>query len=326
MTNDTSGTAGEDIPTSAVLESAGRAAEPMRRLNHVVCFGIGLVAALLGLLPWLASGMRLPLQNLWATNTLPEAMPVALLPLSQYSTTLIPGLLITGAGAAGLVARLLRPRLARRGTVLITVAVFLVFAIAGVQASIVVADGLERSDAAEFYLTALMAVTIISITMAVLVLLLAARAPVPGATIALSVAAIAAGIWLNSLLAPFGSTPSEATMWLLGLARWVPAILVGFAIAWCGVRSVGRIAAVLVSLVALWIGPAAITAVSAATGTRVLLQYPSEMLDYGIGVFSMAAGLPELVLPPILVALTVAVLTVLASRLVRRLNQRVVTR
>ena len=34
---------------------------------------IGVGAALVGLLPWIITGMRLPLQNLWASSTLPGA-------------------------------------------------------------------------------------------------------------------------------------------------------------------------------------------------------------------------------------------------------------
>jgi hypothetical protein len=63
------------------------------------------VAALVGLLPWLITGIRRPLQNLRATSTSPESMPVALLPFSQYALTLIVGLIVTGSAIAGVVAR-----------------------------------------------------------------------------------------------------------------------------------------------------------------------------------------------------------------------------
>jgi hypothetical protein len=315
MTDRAHGSAGSDTESPDAARPDGAESRPT--LNLLTCFGVGIAAALLGLLPWILTGMRLPLQNLWATGTAPEAMPIAFLPLSQYATTVIPGLLVTGAAAAGLAARALRPRLPRRGAMVVALAVLLVDAIAGVQSSIVVADGLERSNAAAFYLTALVIVILVSIAMALVVLLLVARAPVPGATIALSVAALAAGMWLDALIAPAGTVPTQTTMLLLGIARWVPAVLVGLAIGWCGVRSAGRIAAVVVSLVALWIGPAAITAVSAAAGARILLRYPAEMLDYGMGVLTMAATLPELVLPPLIVAVVVGALLMVVRHVVR---------
>jgi hypothetical protein len=198
---------------------------------------------------------------------------------------------------------------------LIALGVLLGQAVAGVQTSITVANGVERSGRAGLYLAALAAVVILAIGIGILVLLLVARAPVPGATIGLSIAALAAGIWVNSLVAPFAAVPTETTSMLLGLTRWVPAILTGLAIAWCGVRTMGRGVAVGVSLLILWLGAAAITAVSAAAGTRILAKYPLEMLDYGVGVFNMAMGIPELVLPPLLVALAVGVVGFFVLRL-----------
>jgi hypothetical protein len=48
--------------------------------------------------------MRLPLQNLWGTNLLPEEMPIVLLPFSQYAITVLAGTVIVGSVTAGLVA------------------------------------------------------------------------------------------------------------------------------------------------------------------------------------------------------------------------------
>ena len=187
------------------------------------------------------------------------------------------------------------------------------------QASVVVANGLESSGPAKFYLLAVITVVLVSLAMAVTVLLLAGRAPVPGATIALVIAALAVGIWLSALITPFGTIPTdEATYGFRQVAHvvagWVPPILAGVALGWCGVSTVGRSLAVLGGLLVLWIGPLATTAVSAATGTRILLQYPAEMLDYGLGVFRMALGMPELVLQRILVAIAVAVVWMLGRR------------
>jgi hypothetical protein len=305
------------------VESQPRADVARSRLGYVSCFAIGMLAAVVGLLPWLFTGMRLPLQNLWATPAAPEAMPLALLPLSQYTVTLIPGLLVTGAAIAGLVMRITRTRQPRLGAMLIALGVLFVDTIAGVQASVVVANGLEQSAPADFYLLALIVVVLVSLAMAVAVLLLIGRAPVPGATIGMVVAALAVGIWLSALITPFGSPPTadEATFWFRQVAHqvagWVPPILAGIALGWCGVRTVGRVLAVVAGLALLWIGPVATTAVSAATGTRILLQYPAEMLDYGLGVFRMALVMPELVLQPILIAIVVAVVWMVVRQVLR---------
>ena len=60
---------------------------------------------------------------------------------------------------------------------------------------------------------------------------------------------------------------------------------------------------------------------SAAIGTRVLAPYPAEMLDYGLGVFRMAIGMPELWLPPVLLAASIALIGLVGRRSVdKRLN------
>ncbi|WP_210479471.1 hypothetical protein [Naasia sp. SYSU D00948] len=286
-----------------------------RPLGPTALLAIGVGAGLLGLVPWLLTGMRLPLQNLWAESTAADAMPIALLPLSQYAVTLIAGLVVTGSAVAGLVARSARAR----GSVLWpALGVLLVHAVAGVQSAVVVGDGVEQSARGRLYLAAVVGVVVLSIAIGLAVLLLEARAPVPGAAVGFAVGALAAGIWLNGLVAPFGSLPPAGAYELLALTNWVPPILVGLAVAWCGVRSLSRIAGAVGALLVLWVGAAAIPAVSAAAGTRVLAAHPLEMLDYGLGVFLLRLGMPELVLPPLAVAVVVA----LAGSVVLRRRRR----
>lgn len=57
--------------------------------------------------PWVG-GARLPLQNLWHEQTMPDDMPFALLPLSQYYAISIFGMVVLGGVLAGLVVRMLR--------------------------------------------------------------------------------------------------------------------------------------------------------------------------------------------------------------------------
>ncbi len=64
-------------------------------------FAIGVGGGVLGILPWLIGGGILPLQNLWASATMPEDMPFVLLPLSQYFVTLLFSLLLLGGVFAG---------------------------------------------------------------------------------------------------------------------------------------------------------------------------------------------------------------------------------
>ncbi|WP_448811671.1 hypothetical protein [Agromyces bauzanensis] len=279
---------------------------------------IGVASAAVGLLPWLITGMRLPLQNLWETDVLPDRYPLVLLPFSQYAITLIVALIVTGAAIAGIVARATRARLPRFGTAAILIGVLAVQVIATAQTSVVVGGGLQQRGESALYLTALIAGTSFAILMGVLVMLLIARAPKAGAVIGLSIAAVAFGPWINSLVVPFGTAATTEIGWLLDITRWIPTVLVGAAIAWGGLTTIGRILASAVGLLALWIGPALITAVTSAAGTRVLAGHPAEMLDYGVDVFSMALLIPSLALPPLLVAVAVASVGLIARMIVTR--------
>lgn len=279
---------------------------------------LGVAAAIAGLLPWLVTGMRLPLQNLWATETLPDRMPVVLLPFSQYSLTLIAALLVTGAAAAAIVARTTRRRQPRGGVVAVFVTVLATHVIAAAQTATVVRTGLDDRGASDLYFAAVLAVVVLAILVGAAVFWLIAVAPRAGALIGLSIAAILFGAWINGLLDPFATQPVEAISAILGLTRWVPPILVGVAIAWCGVGTIGRVIAAVSSLLLLWVAPALITGVTSAAGSRVLAGAPAEMLDQAARVTGMALFLPELALPPLIVAIIVAGLGLVVSARVRR--------
>ncbi|WP_243074029.1 hypothetical protein [Microbacterium sp. SS28] len=291
-----------------------------RRLLPIwVWFSIGAGGALVGLLPWLVTGARLPLQNLAADQST-TVTPFALLPFSQYFLATIVALLVVGAAAAGIAGRALGERRPRFGTAALVFGMLAVQLVAIVQSSVVTVASLERSTRTAVYAGAVVAVMIVSILVGLLVGLLIARAPVPGATIGLALAAIVSASWAGAALREVLLLgPNELVQVISFVLRWMPGLLVGCAIAWCGFRTGGRIAAVIVSLAALWIGPAFFTAVSAAAGTRVLAAYPREMADYAVQVFLMALTLPELVLPSLVVALVVGVAgSLLLDRLRRK--------
>ncbi|MFE5670156.1 hypothetical protein ACFQ58_00975 [Agromyces sp. NPDC056523] len=291
---------------------------PPRRIPWWVCLLVGIASAAIGLLPWLITGMRLPLQNLWATETLPEDMPVVLLPFSQYALTLIVAVIVTGAAVAGIAARAMGRRRPRFGAVLALVGLLAVQVIAVVQTSTVVASGLERRWESDLYLAALVGLAALSTLVGVLVMLLVAAAPRAGAVIGLSIAAVASVSWFTGLIVPFGSVQPTGLSPLLDLIRWIPPILVGAAIAWGGVNTVGRVIAALFGLVLLWIGPALITAVTMAAGSRALASDPPEMVQYALEVFRMALTTPSLVIPPLVVAVVVAAVGLVGRAVLRR--------
>lgn len=283
---------------------------------------IGVAAAIVGLLPWLVIGMRLPLQNLWAHETLPEQMPVVLLPFSQYTLTLTAALLVTGAAAAAIAARAARLRQPRGGLAAIFVGLLAAQGVAVAQTATVVRDGLADRVASDLYFAAVLTVIVLAILVGTTVFWLVALAPRAGALVGLSIAAILVGPWLNGLLRPFSTIPIDWVAAIVGSTRWVAPVLIGVAIAWCGIGSIGRVVAAAASLLLVWIAPAVITGVANAAGSRALADAPAEMLDYAVRVTRMALFLPELALPPVVVAVVVAAVGLAGRAVVHRRRDR----
>ncbi|MFC5501313.1 hypothetical protein ACFPJ4_03550 [Lysinimonas soli] len=289
-----------------------------RPLPSLVFLPIGVVSAIVGLLPWLVTGMRLPLQNLWATGALPAEMPIVLLPFSQYTLILLIALLLIGAATAGIAGRAVPAQHPGIALLALMGGVLLVQLIALIQTAATVSHGLRGGSQSTLYLVVVVGGAVISIVLGVALVALIARAPRPGALIGLSVAAVAFSSWLTGLFFPTGAvyTASPLTSLLSQATRYVPAVLIGIAIAWCGVRSVGRVIAAIASLLLLWVGMTAVIAVNNALGSRVLAHHPADMLDQAAGVFRSALVLPELWLPTVGLAVAVAAVGLVARRVI----------
>jgi hypothetical protein len=287
-------------------------------LRSPVFLAIGAGAAIVGLLPWLITGARLPLQNLWAADTLPGQMPIALLPFSQYSVTALVAVILIGSTIAGIAGRSVAGRHPGLALLALMGGVLLVQLIALVQTAVTVSNGLSVRPEATAYLAGLAGGTVAAILLGIGLLALIARAPKAGALIGLSVAAIAFGSWLDALFFPITgiATSSPLTNALIEVVRFIPAVLIGVAIAWCGVATVGRVIAAILSLALLWVGPTVVTAVTAALGSRVLAHDPRAMVDYAVGVFRSVLGMPELWLPVVGVAVVVGAVGVVGVRVV----------
>ncbi|NAZ75728.1 hypothetical protein GTQ99_09925 [Kineococcus sp. T13] len=282
------------------------AADLLRRTSLLTWAGLGALTALTALLPWLATGARLPLQNLWREPTSPADMPRVLLPFSQYALTQLLSLLVTGHALAGLLARLLarttRLRWPRRSVLALAAGVLGVQLLAAAQTTLTVAGGLSARPASALYLAALLAALSIALAVGLLVLRLLLAASRAAVVVGVSLSAVLGASWLSSLLTPFTTAGGAAASG----QHWLPAVLVGAVIAWSGVRSAGRVLAAAGGLALLWVLPAALTAVTSAAGFRLLLPHPRELAGYGAQVFQAALLTPGLVLPPLLLALVVA--------------------
>lgn len=310
-----------ELDESAALPTSGDAGS-VRPLPGWLFLLIGVGSAIFGLMPWLITGLRLPLQNLWAADALPEDMPLVLLPFSQYHLSLIVALIVIGSATAGVIARAIRDRTSRGALGVTTLGVAVVDLVAVVQTAAVVGGGLRDDPMSSLYLTALAACAGTAVVLGLGVLWLIARAPRGGAVIGLTIPALLSSVWLHALLSPQGPAFAGEPAWLWAAVRWVPPVLVGAAIAWGGANTVGRVIAAAASLVMLWITPALLTAMANAIGSRVLARYLGEMLDYGIRVFGMALFEPSLAAPPLVVAVVVAVVGLFARFLVTSASER----
>lgn len=288
---------------------------------------VGAGAAVAGLLPWIITGMRLPLQNLWATPTTdPSDMPIALLPFSQYAVTTIAALLLVGGVVAGIAVRVLRARgsVRRSGSLAALAGLVGVQVVAVVETAVVTGAGMRMDgtpgtgadvSAAQLYVVALTVGSLVCIGAAAVLAALVARAAPGGALVALALGAVALGSWANTFVVPPVSSPGDAAGVVLAVLRWLPAVAVGAAVAWTGLRTVGQGIAALIALGLLWTGTAAITAVSYALGSRVYLPYPLEMVSAGATVFVMAMGPAGATLVPLLVAAVIGVAGAVVVRL-----------
>ena len=283
-------------------EVTTRTGEPWR-WAWTVALPVGIGGAIVGLLPWLVSGARLPPQVLWVQTLRAEDMPIALLPFSFLTVILIFSLLIVGAAAAGIGGRALRVR--GWGLVLLVLGVLIVQIGATVQTAGVVQKGLQDRLESNVYLFALIAGTSLSILVGLIVTILVASAPRAGALVGLTIGAIGMGSWIGTLIDPslIGRGPLAA---LLVIVPWVAPVLTGIAIAWTGIDTAGRVIAALFALVLVWVAPAVTTALANALSNQVLIRSSSDVIDYAIGVFQAALLTPELALRPIIATAAVA--------------------
>lgn len=295
------------------IESTMERTEP-RQAGRAATIGgglaLGAASALVGIAPWLMTGARLPLQNLWRRETLPDAMPVALLPVSQYDTTRILVLLLVGGVLAGLAARLLRRRFPTTDWAT-AAGVLAVQGVATIQAFAVVAEGLgitahDADPRARLYFGGMLGGTIVSVALAQTLFWLISRRSVAPAALGLALAAVPIASWLLVTVL-FVTGPAGPPLVVGELSRWLPAVIVGAALGWCDVVPLRRLGVWVVGLLVLLVTPAVLTASSYALGMRVLDGDLREMADAAVRIFPRALVIG--VTPTVLALLIAAAVT-----------------
>lgn len=286
---------------SHIHTSEQRSTESRPSRARALSFGVGVAGGILGLLPWVIGGGMLPLQNLWATETMPDAMPFALLPVSQYFATLLFSLVLLGGVFAGLAVHVL----ARRRPVSAwpaALGVLLIHGIAAGQSFAVLADGLgldEGDTRVTLYFAGMLGGTIGSVVMAQVGFWMTSRRSVGVVSLGVALAAVPFASWMARWIVAFTGEMSLPSF-VPTMVVWLPAVIVGAALVWCGVRPLGRLVVWVVGLLALWMTPALFTALGYGLGMRVLQGDVVEMAQAAAQVFPMA--LAEVWMPVALAA------------------------
>lgn len=291
------------------------------QLGSTACSVIGACCAIFALSPWLITGMRLPLQNLWATNTLPGDMPFALLPFNQYALGSLTGLIILPYALISLLIRVLESQRVRvNGQIMAaTVATFQLFAI--IQSTIVVLNGVQRNRAGRAYVGIMFSALVLMVLCGLVVYWLLRRPGHPTGMVGVAIIAAPLVSWLTSftrvtifptiglpsyfrnLWGPLQITASGIWLIVLGL---IPAIMIGAAIGIIGVRT---LAAKLVALLALFLGwliPGFYALVAMVEGNRVYWGMPGESVAAGVAAFRSQLFSVELSLIPAIISLLIA--------------------
>lgn len=294
-------------------DSAARAATPPARL---LPFLVGIGGGVLGLLPWILGGARLPLQNLWVVATMPDEMPLVLLPVSQYYVIVLFSIVLLGGIFAGLAVRIL----SRRRALAVwpaALGVLAVHVLAIVESFGMAASGLAlASDArAVIYIVGLLGGAIAATLLAQLAFWMTSHRSAGIAAFGVALAAVPFGEWVGRwFLAVTGEV--FPPVFLPAVVQWVPVIVVGLALAWCGIRPAWRLLVWVVSLLALWALPAAFMSIQYALGYRLILGDFAEMIAAGVDIFP--ALLNEDGVLPVIAALVIAVVGTVVRMLVRR--------
>lgn len=282
-----------------------------------IALAIGLAAGLLGLAPWLITGARLPLQNLWGAQVMPAQMPLALLPLNQYQSITLVALMVAGGASAGFAVRRWSPARRLLATWCAAGALAAVQVAAATQSFTVLAGGLAPGQRSSLYLAGMLAGVAAAIAAGLVSLLLLAARSTALAALGVGLVAVPLVSWLGAgvgAVAGVGNVPVLLTM----MWRWLPAVLVGVALAWCGLRPAVRAPVWLVDLGLLWVVPAVFSAVSSALGTRVLAGDLPAMAAMGKQVFASALGPAGGAGPTIVLALAIAVLGTVIREQIRK--------
>lgn len=228
---------------------------------RILSLAIGVAGGILGLLPWPVSAWRLA-----------DSTPFVVLPISQERALLLFSLVVLGGVFAGLAVHFAGRR---RGLAAWPAAlgVASVHLIAVGLSFLELADELRLGSGGDekelIYFGGMLAGTVAAVLTAQLGLHLTSHPSVGVVSVGIALAAVPFATWVGWWFVAFGEVGSPT--FLPTLMRWLPAVVVGAALVWCGVRPVWRrLVAWVMALLSLWGVSALFAAIEYALGIRDL--------------------------------------------------------
>lgn len=232
---------------------------------RILSFAIGVVGGVLGLLPWLMGA--------WMRR---DDASFAVLPISRDHATLLVSLVLLGGVFAGLAVHFLGRRRRTTGWPA-ALGVALVHLIAvGLRFS-ALADELRIGDGGDekamLYFAGMLAGTIAAVLAAQVGFHMASSPSAGVVSVGVALAAVPFATWVGRCFVAFAGEGSPPAF-LPTLLHWLPAVIVGVALVWCGVRPVWRrIVAWVISLLSLWL----------ALTLFMVIEYAFEMRELPAG-------------------------------------------
>lgn len=276
---------------------------------------LGLAFGLVGLLPWFVQGAQLPLQNLWADQSIVNDMPLVMLPFSQYYVGFLAGVMAIPWLLVGFVARGSLLAGTPRRLLMLSIGVGAVQLLALAQTFSVVVAGLgfegRRGTFALLYLVGMVGGCLVASGVGAVVFLLLARAPRSDAVLGLAMAAVIVAPWARELLSA-GMFAAVYWDWGHRLGGWVAAAFLGLMIGWNGVWPLRRLLTSGAALAIWWIGRAVLWGLQIMVGSRSALGRPADMARTFTNAFTMT--LQQVDPSSIVVAVLAAVVTLGTKR------------
>lgn len=258
-----------------------------RRTTTVTAAALAVAGFVLGLLPWLVHGARLPVSTAWPGHAV-GATPWVALPFSEYrADTLLALSALSGALAVLLPHVVLRRRLRPALPVVVGIVLALQL-LALVQTVTAVGGGLADRAAGAVLVGVLAAIAVLGGLAGTAAGLLMARGGAVAGTLSATALVWLLPPWVSMLVAYGGGGPSPTQMSLVGLGPWLAAVLHGLALARLGLGSGRRVAAWVGSLVLALVVPAVLIALlyagSSAHAGSTTGEGRAELLDSALDV------------------------------------------